>query len=286
MRRLQIDHLTTYRFSETVTLLPHTLLLRPREDADVHIEAARISIFPSHRLHWHSDQHGNAVAVAYFSVASDRLSIASHVLLQHHNGQPLNFLVAESAVRYPFRYSNHEQAVLQPYLLASFGQDQPDVGAWLRSFWQPGQVTETFVLLDTLNKVIARDFAYLQRPQAGVQAPAETLAKHSGSCRDTATLFIEACRYLGMAARFVSGYLHSPFARQDPGSTHAWSEVYLPGAGWKGFDSTSGLLAGDRHVAVAVGTHPESIPPVSGAFVAPRPQSPLMEVSVSVAEII
>lgn len=285
MRRLQIDHLTVYEFAEAVALLPHKLLLRPREGQDIRIESASLSIYPAHQLRWQRDVYGNSVAVASFAAPSQRLSIASQILLWHYDSQPLDFLVADSAVRYPFQYDPAEQIDLGPYLLPIFPADQPQIAAWLRPLWQPGQVVETYLLLEWINKAIASSFTYMQREQPGVQTPATSLAGHSGSCRDTATLFIEACRCLGLAARFVSGYLHSPGAPQGPGATHAWSEVYLPGAGWKGFDSTSGLLAGGDHIAVAVGRHPESVPPVAGSFLAAQPLSPQMRVSVQVAEI-
>jgi transglutaminase-like putative cysteine protease len=285
MRRLQIDHLTVYEFAQAVDLLPHKLLLRPREGQDIRIESARLSIFPAHQLRWQRDVSGNSVAVASFAVSSRRLSIESRVLLQHYDDQPLNFLVADNAVRYPFQYDPAELIELGPYLLPVFPQDQPQVADWLRPLWRPGQVVETYLLLEWINKAIAYGFTYVQREQPGVQAPAATLAGRSGSCRDTATLFIEACRQLGLAARFVSGYLHVPGIPQGPGATHAWSEVYLPGAGWKGFDATSGLLTGNDHIAVAVSRHPESVPPVAGSFLAASPQSPAMRVSVSVVEM-
>lgn len=281
MRHLQIDHLTVYQFNSAVTLLPHTLLLRPREGRDIHIESMELSISPAHSLRWQRDVYGNSMAVADFSATSDRLSIASCVRLQHYDEQPLDFLVADSAVHYPFQYAAEERTGLGPYLSPVFPQDQPQLTAWLRPLWQPGQRVETYVLLDWINKAIANGFAYQRREQPGVQTPARTLASRSGSCRDTATLFIEACRCLGLAARFVSGYL----CPQPDGSTHAWSEVYLPGAGWKGFDSTSGLIVGSDHIAVAVSRHPESVPPVAGAFFSAIPQSPQMRVSVSAAEI-
>ncbi len=285
MRRLQIDHLTVYEFAEAVTLLPHKLLLRPREGQDVRIESATLAICPAHQLRWQHDVYGNSAAVASFTAPSQRLSIESHVLLRQYGSQPLDFLVADSAVRYPFQYDPAEQIDLGPYLLPIFPADQPQIAAWLRPLWQPGQVVETYLLLEWINKAIASGFTYMQREQPGVQTPAASLAERSGSCRDTATLFIEACRCLGLAARFVSGYLHSPGAPQGPGATHAWSEVYLPGAGWKGFDSTSGLLAGGDHIAVAVGRHPESVPPVAGSFFADSLLSPQMRVAVQVAEI-
>jgi transglutaminase-like putative cysteine protease len=282
---LQIEHETTYEYASTVTLLPHKLLLRPREGHDIRIESADLTLSPAHHLQWQRDVYDNAVAWASFTEPSNRLSIVSRLLLQHYDDQPLNFLVADFAVLYPFQYEAAERVDLEPYLLPVFVADQPLLSAWLRPFWQPGQVMQTYVLLDTLNKAIAGGFAYEQREQPGVQTPATTLNKHSGSCRDFATLFIEACRNLGLAARFVSGYLCSTPVTQGQGATHAWSEVYLPGVGWKGFDPTSGQVVGNDHIAVAVSRHPERVPPVSGSFLAATPQSPLMRVAVQVVEI-
>jgi transglutaminase-like putative cysteine protease len=285
MRRLRIEHLTTYQFTEAVILLPHKLFLRPREGRDIRIESGVIEISAAYQLRWQRDVSGNAVAIASFSEPVQRLLIASRILLQHFDDQPLDFLVEESAVQYPFQYHAAELVELTPYLLPVFPADQSNIELWLPSIWRPGQIVQTFELLDRLNKAIASGFTYHTREQAGVQTPAATLALGSGSCRDTATLFIEACRRLGLAARFVSGYLYSPFVQPGYGSTHAWAEVYLPGAGWKGFDTTSGLVVGNDHIAVAVNRHPESVPPVSGAFIAPTPQSPDMQVSVQVTEI-
>ena len=285
MRRLQISHVTTYEYTESVTLLPHKLLLRPREGHDIRIESAKLQLYPAHHLQWQRDVYDNAVALATFSEPGNRLSIDSRLILQHYADQPLDFLVSESAVRYPFRYDPAEQADLCAYILPLFAADQSLLSNWLQPYWQPGQVVETYVLLEWINKAIATGFDYQQREEPGVQTPAETLAKRSGSCRDFATLFMEACHYLGLAARFVSGYLCTPIAPQALGATHAWSEVYLPGAGWKGFDSTSGQVVGNDHIALAVSRHPESVPPVSGSFLAANPQSPIMRVLVEVAEI-
>lgn len=285
MRRLQINHVTTYEFSETVTLLPHTLLLRPREGKNIRIESAKLAIIPAYQLQWQRDVYDNAVALATFTEKSSRLSINSRLVLQHYDDQPLDFLVAEYAVRYPFQYDPAERADLAPYLSTLFEQDRPAVSAWLQQFWQSGQVVETYLLLEWINKAIATGFVYQQREQPGVQTPAATLASHSGSCRDFATLFIESCHYLGLAARFVSGYVYSPAPVMGQGATHAWAEVYLPGTGWKGFDSTSGQLVGNDHIALAVGRHPESLPPVAGSFLADKPQSPVMNVTVEVVEI-
>lgn len=285
MRRLQIKHVTTYQFTNTVTLLPHKLLLRPREGRDIRIESAKLKLSPAHHLQWQRDVYDNAVALATFTEPTNRLCIESHLILQHYDDQPLDFRVAEYAVRYPFQYDSTERADLCAYVMPIFAQDQPLLETWLRLFRPAGQTVETYVLLDSINQAIARDFSYQQREEPGVQTPAATLEKRAGSCRDFATLFIEACHCLGLAARFVSGYLNSPSLKPGQGATHGWSEVYLPGAGWKGFDSTSGQMVGNQYIALAVSRHPEAVPPVSGSFLADTHQSPVMEVLVEVAEI-
>jgi Transglutaminase-like enzymes, putative cysteine proteases len=284
IHRLQIKHVTTYQYAENVTLLPHKLLLRPREGHDIHIESNELAIYPAHRLQWQRDVYDNALAIVTFMEASSWISIDSRIILQHYDDQPLDFLVADYAVFYPFRYDPAEQADLGPYLSPIYGPD-PQLSDWLRPIWQPGQVLETYVLLDKINRAIAEDFSYQQREQPGVQAPVLTLASRAGSCRDFATLFIEVCHYLGLAARFVSGYQYSASLMPGQGAIHAWSEVYLPGAGWKGFDSTAGTVVGNDHIAVAVSRHPESVPPVAGSFIANNPQFPRMQVDVQVSEI-
>lgn len=285
MHRLQIKHLTTYQFAEAVTFSPHRLLLTPRESHFVHIESAEFIISPEYQLEWQRDVYDNALVNVRFTQPGNRLSIESRVILQHYDDQPLDFLVADYAVRYPFRYQANELLDLTPYLSILFEQDQPQLKTWLQQFWMTGQIVETYLLLEWINKAIATGFRYQQRETAGVQSPTETLSSGAGCCRDFATLFIEACHCLGLAARFVSGYQHSPTLPPEQGATHAWAEVYLPGAGWKGFDSTSGLLAGNSHIAVAVSRNPEAIPPISGAFQAASAHPPLMTVSVDVREI-
>ncbi|MGR8952263.1 MAG: transglutaminase family protein [Gammaproteobacteria bacterium] len=285
MRRLQIEHITTYQYRSSVTFLPHRLLLRPREGHDIRIESAELIISPAHQLQWQRDVYDNAVALVSFAEPASRLSIESHLILQHYDDQPLNFLMADYAVLYPFQYNAAESEDLAPYLSVIFDQDRPQLSLWLHQFWQPGQVVETYLLLDWINKAIATGFSYQQREEPGVQTPATTLARRVGSCRDFATLFIEVCRSLGLAARFVSGYLYSPTLPRGQGSTHAWSEVYLPGAGWKGFDSTTGQVVGNDHITLAVSRHPESAPPVAGSFVAAAGQLSQMNVRVEVFEV-
>ncbi len=282
MRRLKITHLTEYRYSGWVTLMPHTLLLRPKEGPEVHIESSSLMISPAHTVKWHRDVLDNAVAVASFLEAAQTLSITSEVVIQHYVENPLDFLVADYALNYPFRYSPQDQADLIPYLQPAYPYDVAAIRDWLAQLGLETPAMQTYALLDQLSRTIAGQFVYTLREEPGVQTPAQTLAWGSGSCRDFAALFVAACRYLGLASRFVSGYGHLPHSEQWSTTTHAWAEVYLPGPGWKGFDPTTGEVTGSRHIPVAVARHPESVPPVSGSFIGLTGAPPALIVDVRV----
>lgn len=284
MKSIRIYHATEYTFSEPVQLGDHTFLLRPREGHDIRIQSSRLLVQPEHSVKWYRDIYGNSLGIVHLPSPSDRLLIESEVVIENYATQPLDFLVDERAVTYPFPFEPGERLDLLPYRTHSWPSDTERLKQWVSRFWLPGQAIETFVLLDQMSKAIAGEFGYCMREEPGVQTPAQSLAYRSGSCRDFATLFIEACRYLGFAARFVSGYLHNPGSNQH-GSTHAWSEVYLPGAGWIGFDNTSGLVTGVDHIATAVHRHPESVPPVDGSYSSHDGVTSSMKVQVEVSEI-
>lgn len=262
MQRLRIQHLTEYSFSTQVTLNQHRLLLRPREGHDVRIESSRLEISPVYNIKWQRDVFDNSLALVNFQERADKLIIASDVVIQHYAPAPHDFLIEESA--YPFTYAEAEQFDLKAFQQPVFANDQPAIRDWLQRLSLNGM--ETFALLKKLTLTISREFRYRAREEEGVQPPAQTLALRSGSCRDYATLFIESCRCMGFASRFVSGYLHAPATEAGNATTHAWVEIYLPGTGWKGFDPTSGEVTGNRHIAVAVARDPEAVPPVSGSF--------------------
>ena len=282
MQKLSIEHTTEYRFRASVQLLPHTLILRPRENHCLRITSSRVTISPVAQVRWGRDALDNSIALATFSAPTDSLRIESRVLVEHYDVTPLDFLVAEHALYHPFAYTSEECLTLTPFLAAAWPADRARVGEWLRA-WSLGiGRQETFGLLDLLNRTIPRAFGYESREEEGVQSPAATLARGRGSCRDFAAFFVEACRYLGLAARFVSGY-HTTYANEaGPGSTHAWAEVYLPGPGWKAFDPTAGVVAGSEHIAVAVARHPEAVPPVAGSYLGAATSRPEMFVSVRV----
>jgi transglutaminase-like putative cysteine protease len=269
MRRLEIIHRTFYNFVGPVRLGPHRLLLRPREGHELRILTARLDTWPLAHIRWHRDAFDNAVAIASFDTPTMRLEIASQLTVEHYDQAPLDFLVDDSAVFYPFRYDAETGAAMQPYLQTDGPQDTAALGAWLAQLWQPGEQIETFALLARLCRAIQQSFTYEARDQPGVQGSAQTLERGIGSCRDFATLFLEAVRFWGLAARFVSGYLDAPASDGSSGASHAWAEVYLPGAGWKGFDPTVGEITGSRHIAVAVARRPDAVSPVTGSYFGP-----------------
>lgn len=265
MQRYKILHRTYYNYSAEVQLEPHFLRLRPREGHELRIETSSLNISPPATLHWQRDGEDNCVAIANFSMSARQLSIESEVIIQQYNQAPLDFMVAD----YPFAYTPEDRVVLSPYLLAAEDAGRGKLAEWIEKLWRPGERRQTYVLLQNLCDYIHQTLRYQLREEPGVQSPAETLSMGTGSCRDFANLYMEAVRCLGLASRFVSGYLHAPPSMSNYGSTHAWAEVYLPGAGWKGFDPTIGEIAGTDHIAVAVARSPESVPPVAGSFVGP-----------------
>jgi len=283
MQRYRILHRTYYNFSGEVQLEPHVLRLRPREGHELHIESAALEITPPATLRWHRDVEDNSVAIASFDTPARQLVIESEVIIQQFNESPLDFLVADYAIDYPFVYQPDDAVVLSPYMNHAAHSPEDPLATWVANCWTPGERIQTYALLQRLCVHINQTLTYRLREEPGVQPATETLYRGTGSCRDFASLFMEAARHLGLAARFVSGYLHAEPSTANFGSTHAWAEVFLPGAGWKGFDPTIGKIVGSDHIAVAVARLPESIPPVAGSFVGPPGAN--LDVGVWVTEL-
>lgn len=283
MQRYKILHRTYYNFSAAVRLEPHALRLRPREGHELRIESSTLTITPPATLRWHRDVEDNSVAIATFDVPANQLVIESEIIIQHYNQAPLDFLVADYATDYPFSYTPEDSVLLSPYINIAAHTARDVLAEWVANLWQSGEQLQTYALLQRLNVHIQQTLSYRLREEPGVQPVAETLSRGTGSCRDSAYLFMEAARCLGFASRFVSGYLHTPPSTINFGATHAWAEVYLPGAGWKGFDPTIGEIVGANHIAVAVARLPESVPPIAGSFVGPPGAS--LDVGVWVTEL-
>ncbi len=285
MKRIRITHTTDYLYSEPVTFGPHRVMVRPREGHDVHIESSRFRIDPQPSLRWLRDTYGNSIAVASFPEPGTSLHIFSEVVVQHYNQNPEDFIIDPEAVAYPFRYGMDEQPELIPYRLSSYPQDSAVMREWLLQYYIPGQLVGTFDLLSNLNRAIFETFTYQRREEEGVQTPGYTLACGSGSCRDFATLMMEAARHWGFGARFVSGYIQTPASAAQHGATHAWTEIYIPGAGWRGFDPTNNSLAGSEHVSVAVARDPHKAAPVSGSWKGSPSAFASMNVTVTVVPV-
>lgn len=266
MQRYKIIHRTYYNFSAQVTLGPHNLRLRPREDHAMRIESFKLDLTPQATLMWHRDAESNSVAIASFSQPTRQLAIESEVIIQQYNEDPLDFVVEDYAVAYPFSYLPDDEFLLTPYRTLAGDETVKVLNRWIGNFWQASEQIQTYTLMQRLAEYIHQTFTYGVREEPGVQSAQQTLDCGNGSCRDFALLFMEAAKCLGLAARFVSGYLHAPLST-DAGATHAWAEIYLPGAGWLGFDPTIGAIVGTDHIAVAVARLAESVPPVSGSFV-------------------
>lgn len=269
MKRFKIIHKTVYTFPQPVTLNAHSLLLRPRDSHELRIEASILNIDPVATLRWVRDIEDNSIAIAEFSQPADRLEIYSEVDIQQYNVAPQDFIVDDYAATYPFTYLEKDLPFLHPYLLLPEGAAGESLRGWLKQLHGGAKSLPTYEFLLGLMHGIHAGFDYRVREEEGVQTAEETLRLGTGSCRDFAYLFILAARRSGIAARFVSGYLNTPSSSEIPGATHAWAEVYIPGAGWKGFDPTSDCIVGPDHIPVAVSYDPAAVPPVAGAYVGP-----------------
>jgi transglutaminase-like putative cysteine protease len=267
---LKIRHTTTYRFHKLVSLWPHRLMLRPRESRDLRLIAINVMVTPAAVVTWANDIFGNAVATATFQTMSTELVIDSVAELQLESVAWPVFDIAASAISHPFRYSNEEWIDLGAMALPQYPDEEGRLRTWARQFVRSNP-TDTLAFLKDLNAGVSATIRYQSREDEGTQSPIETLDRGWGSCRDFAVLFVEAARSLGFGARIVSGYLYNPdqqsVGSSDTGSTHAWAEIYLPGAGWITFDPTNRGVGGFNLIPVAVVRDIRQAIPVSGTFV-------------------
>lgn len=269
MSRLRIHHRTTYRYHRPVLLGPHRLMLRPRESRDVRLIWNEVTTTPAATVTWAHDVFGNAVATASFSAQADILVIDSVTELDLHAMAWPVFDVDISAMTYPFRYSDDEWTDLGALTVPQYPDPAGRLRAWAQGF-VGGDPTDTLALLKDLSAGVSGWVRYQSREAEGTWAPTRTLDLGYGSCRDFAVLFVEAARCLGFGARLVSGYLYNPDqtlqGSQDAGSTHAWAEVHVPGAGWISFDPTNRGVGNVNLIPVAVARHIRQATPVSGSF--------------------
>lgn len=283
MKRIRIIHKTEYHYNQLVTFGTHRAMLRPREGHDVRIVNSYVEIEPTATIRWLRDIESNSVAIITFSEPANRMRLLAEVDVDLSEETPFECLIDSNARSFPFQYAPDEQIGLVPYRLPSYPYEGPILHDWLRNLYQPGQVIDTFELLNRLNTHIFQSLKYNARYDPGVQLPHETLALGSGSCRDYAVLMMEAARYWGFGARFVTGYIQMNEGQH--GATHAWTEIYLPGAGWHGFDPTNNKRVGSEHISVAVTREQEKAAPLSGSWSGPSDAFERMDVSVQVVHV-
>ena len=263
--RLQITHVTTYTYARPVTFHRHRLVLRPREGHDLRVERMHLELSPASHVHWVRDVFGNSIALVDWLAPSDTLRIVNDVVLERLSPFPARHLHEPWRVPFPPRYDPMETAIVAVYVTPTYAEDVPVLTTWL-GLAPSGDPNDAEGAMLALCKRVFSTVRYLRRAEKGVQAPAQTLALGSGSCRDLATLLMEAARVSGVAARFASGYLHGRASMAGKASTHAWAEMYLPTLGWRGFDPTIGDLTSAGHIVTGVSIHPRGVMPVSGSF--------------------
>jgi len=286
MSLLNVRHITVYRYSEPVELGEHRMMFRPRESHDLRLLRSSLDITPRPTgLRWLHDAFDNSVAVATFDGPTKELRFESSVALEHFEYTPPEYPLEKYAKTYPFRYSAEELTNLARALVNQHPSE--NLSRWARQFLDPSGVTGTMSLLRSMTRAIRQDFRYTRRTEKGVQRPSETLESRCGSCRDFAVLMIEATRSLGLAARFVSGYIFLPGMDSDvtngSGSTHAWMQAYLPGAGWIDFDPTNSIVGNRNLIRVAVAWDQSQVLPLWGTYVGAASSFLGMDVAVSVA---
>ncbi|MFM8501402.1 MAG: transglutaminase family protein, partial [Fluviibacter sp.] len=269
-----LNHVTHYRYDRPVNLGPQVIRLRPCAHARTRILSYSMKVTPGeHFINWQQDPQANYLARLVFPEKTTEFRIEVDFVAEMAVHNPFDFFLEPRAEEFPFSYPGEQAIELQPYRACM--TPRPQLNAYLRSI--PNKKVRTIDFLVGLNQRIHNDIRYTIRMEPGVQTPEETLTKRSGSCRDSAWLMVQVARHLGLAARFVSGYLIqlAPDIKSLDGPSgpeidftdlHAWCEVYLPGAGWIGLDPTSGLLAGEGHIPVACSPDPGSAAPVTGGI--------------------
>ena len=285
MSFLTVHHTTTYRYGAPVEIGEHRMLFRPRESYDLRLIRSSLVITPQPTLlRWLHDPFDNSVAVATFEGTTTELHFDSTMTLEHFENSLPEYRLEDYAQTYPFSYSDEDFATLGN-ALASYRPDA-EVSDWALQFLDPSDKTGTMKMLSSMTVGIRDQFTYARRVEKGVQTPGETLRSRSGSCRDFAVLMMEATRSLGVAARFVSGYIFVPQSSglAGGGATHAWMQAYLPGAGWIDFDPTNSIIGNRNLIRVAVAWAPEQALPLWGSYSGEAKDFLGMDVTVTVTE--
>jgi transglutaminase-like putative cysteine protease len=281
---LTVKHVTTYHYRQPVAFGEHRMMLRPRDDDDQKVLDSEIVITPEPtELSWARDSFGNHVATARFAERASVLRFESSIRLDLAPAGLCAADIDSFARIHPFAYPADDRPGLARFIAPL--TPHPNVDRWAASFLRADGSADTHQLLVDMTQTIKRTFKHVARHEKGVQSPARTLALARGSCRDVAMLMIEGLRSLGIAARFVSGYLHLADDDDDRltgGNTHAWVQAYVPGPGWVDFDPSSGMIGNQNLVRVAVVHDPREAIPLQGSWIGAASDHLAMKVAVKV----
>jgi transglutaminase-like putative cysteine protease len=284
---LTINHKTEYRYAQPVGFGEHRIMLRPRDGHDLRVLKSRLDIAPEPMsLRWIHDVFGNSVAIATFDERAEVLSVISTVTVEHFPAQDYALTPDDAAYFYPFLYDTEEIPDLMRFIEPQYGDPDGELLAWALNFLDAEPPTPTFKILIGMTHRIREVFTYRKRHEHGTQHPLDTLHTGSGTCRDFALFMIEALRQLGIAARFVTGYLFVPRvgSHVGGGNTHAWVQVYLPTAGWIEFDPTNGIVGTQDLIRVAVARDPRQAIPLHGVYLGAADAFVGMEVNIELVE--
>lgn len=268
--RLRISHRTFYQYDRVVRLQPHLLYLRPRENPLLKVHKFELKLDPDGRVSWMRDDFDNLPASVAFVSPAESLSIETESDVTTDDVQPFDFLVRDYAASFPFAYEPLHRFNLGLYLIPPESAAQEEIRKWMLAVF-PSPPRETIAWLSALARTIRDNLGYERREIEGIQLAQTTIARGVGSCRDFAALFVACARTLGVAARFVSGYMFDANVTSDGGEMHAWVEVFLPGAGWRAVDPTYGIFCHNAHIPVAHAVVAESVNPIQGAFQSASP---------------
>jgi len=309
---LEVEHITTYRYHTPVRFGPHRLMFRPRAAHDIRVLSSMLEVSQPCRQYWVQDAFSNSVAIVEPLLEADHLTLHARFAIEHFGVQNLELPLSPEAENYPFQYAEEEGRDLAAFLPPQYPEEQAQIREWVAQFLPQRGTTHTRDILANLNAAIRSDFKYQARDALGTQHPAETLSLRQGTCRDFALFMMEAVRSLGLAARFVSGYLydmsldtttpapllstglqqsthqiesHDDMPVRGAGATHAWLHVFLPGAGWVPYDPTNTLVGGTDLIRVAYTRKPEQAAPVSGSWFGDAQAFVSMDVQVSVRRV-
>lgn len=274
MRRLEIVHRTRYDYAAPVVLGDYRLMFRPRDSHDLRLLGTGLVIEPAAQVRWIHDAFGNSTAIASFdAVPVSSLEFVSTIEVERYGVVPELLPIEPYARKLPFSYAAEEAPDIARYVERHYPDPHTMVSNWARRFLAGDG--ESFATLQRMCKAIPQELKYAMRFEIATQPPVTTLESGTGTCRDYALLMMEGARSLGIAARFVTGYLYDPAldcVHSEQGVSaqpHAWMEAYLPGAGWVELDPTNGIVGTERLIRIAVGRDPEQAMPIKGSFTGP-----------------